>query len=385
MNTTLTIKNGLRRFDRSRKRQMQSLLGGLLSALNNRSICEADLLKPEDTKRIVIVRNNSRVGNTVFLIPFIRQVQQFYPNAEITLVQKVPWQQQIFENMGIAHFVFTQFSFKNLFQCIRNLRALSRTPFDLCLMPFGSSQDSITCALIKAKNKVASTHEQYNKAFTHTFEPQIVYSHASLRCLSLLPRLVHQSMHRTDHKMAFTEQELEIGKAARQAISSENQRVMSYFRGARGDKKMSDQVWQSILEKFDAASDKPIRWVEIMGPEIAKPLSKCDHAYRASSLRELACFLKQTDGFISCDTGPLHLADAADVPCIGLYTHTNPDVYGLLGEHCVHIDDIEGFDAHKVLQDVVTSKHSPTTTHGISPNFHEQHLHDVQLGQLQAL
>ncbi len=383
MSTTLTIKNGLRRFDKARKRQMQSLTGSLLSALNNRTSCETELLKPEETKRIAIVRNNSRVGNTVFLIPFIRQVQQFYPDAEITLIQKMPWQQQIFENMGIAKFGFTQFTFKNWRQCLSNLKALRQTQYDLCLMPFASSQDAITCALINAKNKVAPSHEHYNNAFTHTFEPQVVYSHASLRCLSLLPRLAHQSLHKTSHQMTFSEQELEVGKAARQALGSNHKRVMAYFRGARGDKKMSDQAWTSILEKFDAASDTPINWVEVMGPEICQPLGKCDHAYRASSLRELACFLKHTDGFISCDTGPLHLADAADVACIGLYTHTNPEMYGLLGERCVHIDDIDGFDASKVLAHVLNQR--PNNVVSITPSFHEQRLREVELGQLQAL
>lgn len=43
-----------------------------------------------------------------------------------------------------------------------------------------------------------------------------------------------------------------------------------------------------------------------MGPEIEAPLCRNIQTYRSKSLRELACFLRHTDGFISCDTGPLH-------------------------------------------------------------------------------
>ncbi len=350
---TLHIKNGLRRFDRARKKQMQSMMGTLLSAISNRRSTTSNLVAVNETKRIVIVRNNSRVGNTVFLIPFIRQVKETYPDAEITLVQKARWQQQMFDEMGVDHFVASQFTFKNVWRFVQTIRNLRQTTYDLCFMPFGSSQDAIICALLDAKNKVAFASEHYDPAFTHTLPMQRVYSHAALKCLTLLPQLLHRPIHKTDHQMSFSEQELATGQAARSAIGDKQQLCIAFFRGARGDKKMGEQAWQAVLEKFDAASDQAITWVEVMGPEIDAPLGKGRHVYRAASLRELACFLKHMDGFISCDTGPLHLADAANAPCIGLYTHTNPDVYGLLGERCAHINNLDEFDAKKALATVL--------------------------------
>ncbi|MBC8674428.1 hypothetical protein H2136_22245 [Aeromonas hydrophila] len=35
--------------------------------------------------------------------------------------------------------------------------------------------------------------------------------------------------------------------------------------------------------------------------------------------------------FVSGDTGPLHLAAASGVPCLGLFTQTDPARYGCLG------------------------------------------------------
>lgn len=56
------------------------------------------------------------------------------------------------------------------------------------------------------------------------------------------------------------------------------------------------------------------------------------------------------DGFICCDTGPLHLADAAGANCIGLYTHTSIERYGLLGSNTVNVDGLDNLDAAQILK-----------------------------------
>ena len=47
--------------------------------------------------------------------------------------------------------------------------------------------------------------------------------------------------------------------------------------------------------------------------------------------RELTRFTGGLTLFVSCDTGPLHLAAASGVPCLGLFTQTDPARYGCLG------------------------------------------------------
>ncbi len=348
--SSLDIRNGLRRFDRARKRNMQSQMGLLLRLLSNRRSVEADLLPQSEIKRILIVRTNSRIGNSVFLLPFIRQIRQTYPDADITLMQKQPWQKQFFAHMGITHFTFSQFCFKTVFRSLKTLARLRRTPYDLCIMPFGSSQDSIICALANARNKVAFNHNNYNPAFTHIFPKQFIHSHAALSCLSLLPQMGHTKLSHVGHQMGFSQQELADGLASRQAIAAQDQYCIAFFRGARGNKNLDEKAWSAIMDNFAQHAPQNVTWVEIMGPEIAQPLNDKNTIYRAKNLRELAGFLKHVDMFISCDTGPLHLADAADAPCVGLYTHTNPDVYGLLGENCVHVDNIHDFDSKAIME-----------------------------------
>jgi heptosyltransferase-1 len=50
-----------------------------------------------------------------------------------------------------------------------------------------------------------------------------------------------------------------------------------------------------------------------------------------TSLRQLAAYLRGASGAISVDTGLGHLATALDVPLIGVYGPTNPDLSGIYG------------------------------------------------------
>lgn len=351
-NPALRIKNALRRFDRYRKNKMANFANLMLSCIANQRDCQPSLLPANEVRQILIVRSNDRVGNTVFLIPFIRQVQHYYPNAKITLLVNKPWQKDLFAHLGIEQFVFAQLAFSSLLHCINTVIGLRQSTFDLCLSPSISAQSAIFCALLRARNKV-SYSSRYDPAFTHTVPVKKHDSHAALCNLSLLAQL-HPSAtpfnHSNSHQLVIDHEEHRRGWREKHSLTHRDGLCIAFFRGARGDKKLSASDWLNILHQFERSARQPIYWVEIMGPEIDAPLRGDITTYRSQSLRSLACFLRHTDGFISCDTGPLHLADAAGVSCIGLYTHTDPAVYGLLGEHCFHVADLNNMDTASILQ-----------------------------------
>jgi len=345
------VKTYLRKFDRKRKNTMSNWAQGFLYLIANNKHTEKQILSADEVKEIVIVRSNSRVGNTVFLLPFIRQVQAAYPRANITLLLNKPGQKEVFANMGIHQFEFTHLSLKNIWKSLSSIVQLRKKSYDLCLSPSISGQASVLCALLDARNKISYT-SKYNQAFTHTFNKQRIYTHTALSCLCLIPQIQKStclSQEEVNHYLTFSGEELSKGYQSKNQISAGNELCLAFFRGARGDKRLSDDTWRTILDKFNRCSDNPIVWVEVMGPEISEPLNPELPAYRSSSLRELAAFLRHTDAFISCDTGPLHLADAAGATCIGLYSHTDPAVYGLLGKSCIHVDDIDGLQAENIL------------------------------------
>ncbi len=54
-----------------------------------------------------------------------------------------------------------------------------------------------------------------------------------------------------------------------------------------------------------------------------------------TNLRELASLLRQAELAVGSDTGPLHLAEAVGIPCVGIYGPTRAEQSGPYGDHHV--------------------------------------------------
>ncbi|WP_417880940.1 glycosyltransferase family 9 protein [Vibrio sp.] len=335
----MSIKTWLRNFDRYRRRKMAILEPLWYRLFLNSSQNQSRLLQKEEVSSILIIRNNKRIGNILFLIPFIKQVRSAYPDAKITLLLSQSWQKSIFENIGIDEILVSNFSFSKFVSCLKLIKSLRQKNIDLMLIPYSSSEDSFIASVLPAKNKISSHSENRNICFTHTFKSDFECSHMAFNKLFLIKNITNEALTKVCHKLVFSESEELLGMKDRSLIYDGNKRLVAFFRGARGKKKLSDQQWKDILIKFEEESIEPIQWVEILSSDINQPLSNQSLMYQNNDLRLLASFLKNVDTFISCDTGPLHLADAAGVNCIGLFTHTNSETYGVINGHSLNLYD----------------------------------------------
>jgi ADP-heptose:LPS heptosyltransferase len=345
-------KTALRNFDKYRRNKMKRLEVVLYQLLNNKESNQSQLMEPKDIKRVAVVRNNSRIGNMYFLIPFLTQTRALYPNAKITLVLKQPWQGDVFKGLKVDNFSYTNFSFKSLFAYIKEIRQLKKTSFDLILVPANSVEDSMIAAMLDAKNKVSSSNELRNQCYTHTFvNPSTEVQHSALSNLFLLEAMGNELVYPISHELALDTEEVEFGCDEIAQIDHQSP-IIAYFRGARGSKQLSDSHWRELLQKFEEASTEKIHWVEVLSPDITAPLEAGRDTIFQKDMRLLASLLQQMDAFICCDTGPLHLADAAGVNCIGLYNKTNPAVFGVLGKNSVNAV-LEDFDPKHALETVL--------------------------------
>lgn len=281
----------------------------------------------------------------LFLLPFVRQTRKAFPDARLTLMLKWPWQGQFFENLGVDDIVYSHFSAKQLPTFLTTLNTLKKHTFDVCFAPFGSAEDTLISARLSARNKVAFASDNCGVAFTHTVAVPTTLGHVAAAPLALLSLYLEVEDSKGMHTLIFSDEELGQGEQARQQLCASTECCIAFFRGARGKKQLSDEVWQHLLEKFEAVSSRPITWVEILSPEVPTPMRDDIKTYRSKSLRQLASFLGHTDGFLCCDTGPLHLADAANARCFGVYTHSSPVTFGLFSEGAVVIQNVQELSA----------------------------------------
>nr|WP_034281836.1 hypothetical protein [Aeromonas salmonicida] len=78
-----TLRDALRRFDGQRRCWTAGLERSLLAWLARRGKLPASNQPPQ---RILIIRSTNRIGNNLFLLPFLQQVRRAHPFAEIELV-----------------------------------------------------------------------------------------------------------------------------------------------------------------------------------------------------------------------------------------------------------------------------------------------------------
>lgn len=344
-------RNLLRSFDQFRRRHTQGLNAWLYGLIGRDKFLCDERLTPEQIKRVLVVRNNKRIGNMYFLLPFLNAVRQRYPNAEIDLMVIAPSQAKVFEGMSLSKVWVSQFAFSTGWRILKTLIACRKQPYDLLLMPHPSSTDIIIGGFIHARNKVSFADPKISKVYRHAISVEDASPHAALTPLALLYPSNNQPL-TVNHLMTFTPDEMRYAQQQVLQLRANRKVCIAYFRGARGNKIIADQQWLSIRAAFDAASPEPIAWVEILSPDITTALMAGTAIWQSADFRELGVFLAQCDLFICGDTGPLHLADAAGARCVGLFTATSPEHYGCMGQDCFNITDIDSLNAQHILASI---------------------------------
>lgn len=334
------IKNLLRHFDKYRRRHTKIMDGWLLRWLSHFSKIESQPLEEGQVKQILLMRTNKRIGNMLFLIPFLRMLKKRYPHAEIDLLVHAAWQNPLFAGLGIRQIYHTNLTGKGrLPRAIRVIRDLRRQHYDLLLMPYSSSTDTLLAAFIHGRNKKARHFGKRHLIFKHSMTVAKRQCHAAFAALPLIDAKPDTHC----HQLQLSPAEIAAGRQQAKLLRGDfTGPVVAYFRGARGNKALDDKDWQRLLERTEKHGQ--IKWIELTCADISAPLHPHSQTFSSPDLRQLAATLAALDGFISADTGPLHLADAAGARCYGLFNHTDPIIFGCIGEHSLNIELKDGIN-----------------------------------------
>lgn len=339
----------LRRFDQFRRRHTTGLNASLYGLLGRDKFLLNERLPANQVKRILVVRNNPRIGNMYFLLPFLNALRDLYPTAKIDLMVISQGQANIFEGMPFEKIWVSNFSFERIFEFFKMLRQVRKQPYDLLLMPHGSTTDTIIGGLVHARNKICLWDEEKSRIYRHAIKVDQISPHAARSPLALIEALAGHPLSTVNHHMMLKQQEKDQATFEVNKIKGSRSLCIAYFRGARGNKIIPNEHWHAVRAKFDSAATEPIAWVEILSPDVKEPLTAETRTWQSANLRELGAFLAACDLFICGDTGPLHLADAAGAKCLGLFTATPIEHYGCMGDECLNLTSMQQIDAAGIL------------------------------------
>jgi heptosyltransferase III len=304
---------------------------------SNRSSTTSDGLGPQ---RILVVRQDNRLGNLLLLTPFLQRLRQAAPRAHIALLSGEvyapllrgwPWIDQSIVQEKRRHACFPWL----FLPWIANLR---RPGWDLAIEasnPDTHSYYNCLLALLSgAPVRVGFNHPRSASVLTQAVSPPPARTHFSLASLSLLRARGWSAPAATMSCPLVAEPSERFVDWRRR--SGADQFPLVIHLGGREEKAWPLQAWAQLLPRL--LEEWPGQLVLVAGPEEQSRLSRllrspAPRLVRAPRLRliDLAHLLRDAAGFLGCDSGVMHLAASLGTPTVALFFASNPYAYAPLG------------------------------------------------------
>ncbi len=304
-------------------------------------------LDPRGIHRVLIVRNNRRIGNTLFVTPLIDSIAENFPGASVDVLIAFPLAPELLRGLpGVNRvFVLPNKGSSRLRRRIRMIRELREQNYDLVIDPSPrSTSGRLFLSLAGARQRLGFMSEDQWAPLTHGVQASRERLHDAQKPVMLLARALGRDFEpsRVRLNIALSESELAGGRAAimqclaGSAPAERERPVYGFFADATGQKKLERAWWDRFLAELRAL-DPEAALVEILPAEGTEPLRSDIPGLYFASLRELAAAMAACSCFVSADAGPMHLASSV-VPTVALFNYTDPRKYRPLKRDDLVID-----------------------------------------------
>jgi ADP-heptose:LPS heptosyltransferase len=290
---------------------------------------------PKSPEKILVVRQDNRIGNLILITPFLELCRRQFPQATIDIVVGGSFGSLLSNNPNIdSILVYNQLKF------IRNpwlfpffLFCLKRKRYDIVFdMKNALSFNNIMITLLSgARTRVGFKHEASDVFFDYSV-PSINTEYVAHDLVSLL-----LPWRTTKHIPQILY--IPVSTAVANAASSLTQtglpakKTVAIHTGGRGSKRLSLDVFASIGKTL---TNRNIPVLFFFGPDEKDDMpvfrNNGFNCLCPKSVEEFGGYLPHLIHFISCDTGPLHMAAGANVPTISIFINTSAVQYAPRGD-----------------------------------------------------
>ncbi|MHB8580201.1 MAG: glycosyltransferase family 9 protein [Ignavibacteriaceae bacterium] len=282
-------------------------------------------------KRILLVRTD-RVGDVVFITPMIREIRKAFPDAFIATLTQPHTKNLLINNPNLNETLTDDLKKESFWKVVRELR---RYKFTHGLMMIPTERAAFQMFWAGINTRIGVGHKLY----------EVITGMKSVSRNNYIP-LRHEADYCMDlaRKIGVETSDLTLQIYIIEREKSEAQIILSQYGMGNEDYKIfihtgslgSAPNWsedkylqliRSILEAFPDKNTKIILTAREMSKEFLSNIHKLgsDRIYNLSEklldLRDLIKVIGQTEMLISPSTGPLHIADALGIKCIGLHCH----------------------------------------------------------------
>lgn len=308
-----------------------------------------------NTRRILVVRMNRRLGNILFLTPLLRTLAATLPEARIDVLIHSQAQKELLHTLPGVYHVWVRGQHPGAMW--RTFRALRRQHYDLAIDPTGNSTSNrVGLALVRARQRLGFARCDQWLRLSHA-APRARQTHQALQGVELLEQAITWPPIQPIRTLAVFPGESDHQKAGHhwQQLSNslaDKRPVIGFFRHATVCKTLPASWWQRWLASLQEQLPEAVL-LEILATPTTPPLQPQLAHIALESLTELAALMSRLDDFVAPDSGPMHLASAAGIPVLGLFQTTPPEQYAPLGSTSQALFDPDGPEPDHVVQQLI--------------------------------
>lgn len=292
-------------------------------------------------KKILITRPNHRLGNMLLITPMVQEIEAIFPHAKIDIFVKGTVANVIFENYNNVNAIIClpKKHFKELGKYLSGWLKLKKSKYDLVVNCIEySSSGKISTQFANGKHKYFGPLDAADEVTSNQHA-----KHAAKKTIyGLREFLIKSGLEIKDEpvptlNIKLSTAELAQGKTALQQILKSEQKTISLFTYATGNKCYSEEWWSDFYNALKLNFPDYL-FVEILPVENISMLNFSIPSYYSKDIREIASVIANTTLFIGADSGMMHLASASQATTIGLFSVTNIAIYHPYGNNSAAID-----------------------------------------------
>ncbi len=317
-----------------RKKMTQSLTGRLgqsLRPLHTPSNCTSIPIR-----RILIIRPNHRLGNTLLITPIVAEMQQLFPNATVDL----------FVKGGIAKEVFREYPQVDRILALpkKHFKALGTYLWTWIRLPMHSYDLVINTVSHSSSGRLATawargTYKWYGdrNERLHAIHYQLIPHMAHGLVMDFRTFWIPQVLFMTPRPLPLMDIKLSVaeknmGKAILASLVPSGKKTIALFTFATGTKCYTPEWWIPFYQRLQTEFPD-YQFIEILPAENVSQIDFAAPTFYSKSIREMAAVIANCSLFIGADSGVMHLASATLTPTVGLFQVTDPSEYGPYGNH----------------------------------------------------
>jgi ADP-heptose:LPS heptosyltransferase len=292
-----------------------------------------------DIKRVFISRPNHRLGNMLLLTPLLQEVIAAFPNCKIDLFAKgglAPILLEHYDNVDRV-IKLPKKPFSNLFNYFKGWFAIRKYHYDLVINgDKNSSSGRLSTKFTKGTFKI------YGDVNAEDAEKYPDHVHIAKYPVYTFRRFLSQiGIDRTHEPMPLldlrlTSSELAKGKKVLDDIIKNDNKTLALYTYATADKCYSESWWTTFYERL-LTEFPDYNIIEVLPIENVSQIGFKAPSFYGKDIREIAALFANTNMYIGADCGIMHLASAALIPTVGLFSRANIRIYEPYGNNSISI------------------------------------------------